>query len=73
MGFTGATWPQGNDVLVFVDVFTARQLYQFGGNNRTHMVRIPDRGRIEFRLADVAADPYLLMAGILAGGDERHG
>ena len=40
----------------------------YGGNNRTHMVRIPDRGRIEFRLADGAANPYLLMAGILAAG-----
>ncbi len=40
----------------------------YGGNNRTHMVRIPDPGRIEFRLADGAANPYLLMAGILAAG-----
>jgi len=40
----------------------------YGGNNRTHMVRIPDRGRIELRLADGAANPYLLMAGILAAG-----
>jgi len=40
----------------------------YGGNNRTHMVRIPDEGRIEFRLGDGAANPYLLMAGILAAG-----
>lgn len=40
----------------------------YGGNNRTHMIRIPDEGRIEFRLADGAANPYLLMAGILAAG-----
>jgi glutamine synthetase len=40
----------------------------YGGNNRTHMVRIPDEGRMEFRLADGAANPYLLMAGILAAG-----
>jgi glutamine synthetase type III len=40
----------------------------FGGNNRTHMVRIPDAGRTEFRLPDGAANPYLLMAGILAAG-----
>jgi glutamine synthetase type III len=40
----------------------------FGGNNRTHMVRIPDEGRTEFRLPDGAANPYLLMAGILASG-----
>jgi glutamine synthetase type III len=40
----------------------------FGGNNRTHMVRIPDEGRFEFRLADGAANPYLLMAVFLAAG-----
>jgi len=40
----------------------------FGGNNRTHMIRIPDEGRIELRLADGAANPYLLMAVILAAG-----
>ena len=40
----------------------------YGGNNRTHMIRIPDRARIEFRLADGSANPYLLMAGILAAG-----
>jgi glutamine synthetase len=40
----------------------------FGGNNRTHMVRVPDEGRIELRLADGAANPYLLMAAILVAG-----
>ena len=40
----------------------------FAGNNRTHMIRIPDVGRFEFRLADGAANPYLLQAGILASG-----
>jgi glutamine synthetase type III len=40
----------------------------FGGNNRTHMVRIPDEGRTEFRLPDNAANPYLMMAGIMAAG-----
>jgi len=40
----------------------------YGGNNRTHMVRIPDAGRIELRLADGAANPYLLQAAILAAG-----
>ncbi|MBM3520488.1 MAG: type III glutamate--ammonia ligase, partial [Alphaproteobacteria bacterium] len=40
----------------------------FGGNNRTHMVRIPDAGRTEFRLPDGAANPYLMMAGVLASG-----
>ena len=40
----------------------------YGGNNRTHMIRIPDGGRFELRLADGAANPYLLQAAILAGG-----
>ena len=40
----------------------------YTGNNRTHMIRIPDEGRFEFRLADGAANPYLLQAGILAAG-----
>ena len=40
----------------------------FGGNNRTHMIRIPDDGRIELRLPDGAANPYLLMSVILAAG-----
>ncbi|NMD08473.1 MAG: type III glutamate--ammonia ligase [Phyllobacteriaceae bacterium] len=40
----------------------------YGGNNRTHMVRIPDNGRCEFRLPDPAANPYLMLAGILAAG-----
>jgi glutamine synthetase type III len=39
-----------------------------GANNRTHMVRIPEPGRFELRLMDGAANPYLLQAGILAGG-----
>lgn len=40
----------------------------FGGNNRTHMVRIPDSGRFEFRLADGATNPYLHQAVYLAAG-----
>ncbi len=40
----------------------------YGGNNRTHMVRIPDAGRFEIRLADGAANPYLLPAVYLAAG-----
>jgi glutamine synthetase len=40
----------------------------YGGNNRTHMIRIPDAGRIELRLADGAANPYLLQAALLAAG-----
>jgi glutamine synthetase type III len=40
----------------------------WGGNNRTHMVRVPGPGRIEYRLADGAVNPYLLQAGLLAAG-----
>jgi glutamine synthetase len=40
----------------------------YAGNNRTHMIRIPDAGRFEFRLADGAANPYLLQAALLATG-----
>jgi len=40
----------------------------YGGNNRTHMVRIPDAGRFELRLMDGAANPYLMQAGILGAG-----
>jgi glutamine synthetase len=40
----------------------------YAGNNRTHMIRVPDSGRFEFRLPDGAANPYLLPAAILAVG-----
>ena len=40
----------------------------YGGNNRTHMIRIPDFDRFELRLADGAANPYLLPAAIVAAG-----
>jgi glutamine synthetase len=40
----------------------------YTGNNRTHMIRIPEPGRFELRLADGAANPYLLQAGVLAAG-----
>ena len=40
----------------------------YTGNNRTHMVRIPDAGRFEFRLMDGATNPYLAQAGLLAAG-----
>ncbi len=38
------------------------------GNNRTHMVRVPGKGRFELRLPDGAANPYLLQAVVLAAG-----
>jgi glutamine synthetase len=51
---SGATW--------------APNTVTYTGNNRTHMVRIPEPGRFELRLADGAANPYLLQAGVLAAG-----
>ena len=51
---SGATW--------------APNAVSYGGNNRTHMIRIPEAGRFEFRLPDGAANPYLLQAGLLAAG-----
>tara|TARA_Y100000739_G_C20596128_1_gene460381 strand:+ start:653 stop:1960 length:1308 start_codon:yes stop_codon:yes gene_type:complete len=51
---SGATW--------------APNTVTYGGNNRTHMVRIPGPGRLEFRLADGASNPYLMAAAILAAG-----
>ena len=40
----------------------------YTGNNRTHLIRIPEGNRFEVRLADGAANPYLLQAGIVAAG-----
>ena len=53
---SGATWsPNG---------------ISYAGNNRTHTIRIPEAGRFEFRLADGAANPYLLPAALIAAGLE---
>ncbi len=51
---SGATW--------------APNAVTYAGNNRTHMVRIPDAGRLEFRLMDGACNPYLAPAALLAAG-----
>ena len=51
---SGATW--------------APNTITYGGNNRTHMIRIPDPGRFELRLPDGAANPYLMPAAVLAAG-----
>ena len=40
----------------------------YSGNNRTHMIRIPDPGRFELRLMDGSANPYLIQAGVIAAG-----
>lgn len=44
------------------------QYISYGGNNRTHMLRIPEAGRFECRLVDGAANLYLVLAGLLAAG-----
>lgn len=51
---SGSTWAPGS--------------VTYSGNNRTHMIRVPDKGRFELRLMDGAANPYLLQAGVLAAG-----
>ena len=40
----------------------------YTGNNRTHMIRIPDPGRFELRLSDGAANPYVMAAAVLEAG-----
>ena len=51
---SGATW--------------APNTVTYGGNNRTHLIRIPDEGRIEVRLMDGAVNPYLLQSALIAAG-----
>jgi glutamine synthetase len=51
--FSGATWAPG--------------YISYGDNNRTSMVRIP-QGRIELRLTDSSANPYLATAAVIAAG-----
>ena len=40
----------------------------YSGNNRTHMIRIPDDGRFELRLMDGATNPYLSPASVIGAG-----
>ena len=54
MTSSGATW--------------APNTISYTGNNRTHMIRIPDPGRFELRLMDGATNPYLCQAAVLAAG-----
>lgn len=51
---SGATW--------------APNTITYAGNNRTHLIRVPDGGRFELRLPDGSANPYLLQAAIIAAG-----
>jgi glutamine synthetase len=40
----------------------------YGGNDRTHLIRVPDGDRIEVRGVDGSANPYLAMAALLTAG-----
>lgn len=40
----------------------------WAGDNRTHLVRVPGGGRMELRLPDGSANPYLMPAVIMAAG-----
>ncbi|GAA4397972.1 type III glutamate--ammonia ligase [Tsukamurella soli] len=40
----------------------------YGGNDRTHYIRVPDNNRIELRGGDGSANPYLAVAVALAAG-----
>jgi glutamine synthetase len=40
----------------------------YGGNNRTHMLRVPEPGRVENRCVDGSANPYLAFTAIAAAG-----
>lgn len=40
----------------------------YGGNDRTHLIRVPDAQRVELRSGDGAASPYLAMAVALGAG-----
>lgn len=51
---SGATW--------------APRLPTYGGNDRTHYVRVPDQQRIELRGGDGSANPYLAVATAVGAG-----
>jgi glutamine synthetase len=40
----------------------------YGGNDRTHYIRVPDDQRVELRGGDGSANPYLAIAGALGAG-----
>ncbi len=40
----------------------------YGGNDRTHYIRVPDNARIELRAGDGSANPYLAIAAALGAG-----
>jgi glutamine synthetase len=46
----------------------APRLPTYGGNDRTHYIRVPDSDRIEMRGGDGSANPYLAIAAALGAG-----
>jgi len=46
----------------------APRLPSYGGNDRTHYIRVPDNQRIEMRGGDGSANPYLAVAAALGAG-----
>jgi glutamine synthetase len=40
----------------------------YGGNDRTHFIRVPDHNRMELRGGDGSANPYLAAAAVVAAG-----
>jgi glutamine synthetase len=40
----------------------------YGGNDRTHYIRVPDSARVELRGGDGSANPYLAIAAVLGAG-----
>jgi glutamine synthetase len=51
-----------------IPLWPAANAITYTGNNRTHMLRIPEPGRFEIRIGDGAANPYLMQAAYLAAG-----
>ncbi|HYJ53930.1 MAG TPA: type III glutamate--ammonia ligase, partial [Mycobacterium sp.] len=46
----------------------APRLPTYGGNGRTHYIRVPDSHRVELRGGDGSANPYLAIAAALGAG-----
>lgn len=40
----------------------------YGGNDRTHFIRVPDAHRMELRAGDGSANPYLALAAVIHAG-----
>jgi glutamine synthetase len=46
----------------------APRMPTYGGNDRTHYIRVPDNARVELRGGDGSANPYLAIAAALGAG-----